>query len=131
MTADRKRPLRVIQWGTGNAGRKALSGILRHPELELVGVHAHSPAQVGKDAAELCDWPKPTGIRASDDAAALLALDADCVCYTAQGETRIRETVDELCRIGARDQARPLKSTCPVARAALKPASTFRFTPLM
>ena len=23
------RPLRVIQWGTGNAGRKALAGILR------------------------------------------------------------------------------------------------------
>ena len=40
----RQRPLRVIQWGTGNAGRKALAGILRHPELELAGVHAHSPA---------------------------------------------------------------------------------------
>jgi 2,4-diaminopentanoate dehydrogenase len=95
----KRRPLRVIQWGTGNAGRKALAGILRHPELELVGVHAHAPAKIGKDAAELCGWPRPTGVLASDDAAALLALDADCVCYTAQGETRIRETVDELCRI--------------------------------
>ena len=98
-TASRRRPLRVIQWSTGNAGRKALRGILRHPELELVGVHAHSPAKVGKDAAQLCDWPTPTGVRATDDADALLALDADCVCYTAQGETRIRETIDELCRI--------------------------------
>jgi 4-hydroxy-tetrahydrodipicolinate reductase len=96
---ERRRPLRVIQWGTGNAGRKALAGILRHPELELVGVHAHSPAKVGKDAAELCGSGAPTGIRATNDAAALLALDADCVCYTAQGETRIRETIDELCRI--------------------------------
>jgi 4-hydroxy-tetrahydrodipicolinate reductase len=99
MPAERSRPLRVIQWGTGNAGKKALAGILRHPELELVGVHAHSPAKVGQDAAELCGWPTPTGVRATHDAAALLALDADCVCYMAQGETRIRETVDDLCRI--------------------------------
>ena len=99
--ADEKtrRPLRVIQWGTGNAGKKALAGILRHPELQLVGVHAHSPAKVGKDAAELCGLPTPTGVRATSDVDALLALDADCVCYTAQGETRIRETIDELCRI--------------------------------
>ncbi len=91
--------LRVIQWSTGNAGRKALRGILRHPELELVGVHAHSPAKVGRDAADLCDWSEPTGIHATNDADALLAMDADCVSYNVQGETRIRETVDELCRI--------------------------------
>ena len=95
----RRRPLRVIQWSTGNAGRRALRGILRHPELELVGVHAHSPAKVGRDAAELCGLDRPTGVLASDDAEALLALDADCVCYTAQGETRIRETIGDLCRI--------------------------------
>jgi 4-hydroxy-tetrahydrodipicolinate reductase len=98
-TPARRRPLRVIQWSTGNAGRKALRGILRHPELELVGVHAHSPEKAGKDAAALCDWPTPTGVVATSDADALLALDADCVCYTAQGETRIRQTLDDLCRI--------------------------------
>ena len=95
----RRRPLRVIQWSTGNAGRKALRGILNHPELELVGVHAHAKDKTGRDAAELCGWPRPTGVIATDDAAALLALDADCVCHTARGETRIRETVDDLCRI--------------------------------
>jgi 4-hydroxy-tetrahydrodipicolinate reductase len=90
---------RVIQWSTGNAGRKALRGILRHPDLELVGVHAHAPEKVGRDAAELCGLTAPTGVVASDDVDALLALGADCVCYTAQGETRIRETIDDLCRI--------------------------------
>jgi 4-hydroxy-tetrahydrodipicolinate reductase len=100
MTATRPtRPLRVIQWSTGNAGQKALRGILRHPELELVGVHAHSPAKVGRDAGELAGLGVRTGVVATNDAAALLALDADCVCYTAQGETRIRETIDDLCRI--------------------------------
>ena len=90
---------RVIQWGTGNAGRKAIGGIVRHPDLELVGVHAHSPAKLGRDAAELGDLREATGIRATDDVEALLALDADCVSYMAQGETRIRETIDDLCRI--------------------------------
>jgi hypothetical protein len=99
MAKARDRKLRVIQWGTGNAGRRALAGILRHPELELVGVHAHAAAKVGRDAAELCGWPTPTGVIATNDAAALLALDADCVCYAVQGETRIRETIDELARI--------------------------------
>lgn len=99
MTRQAKHPLRVIQWSTGNAGKKALRGILRHPELELVGVHAHSPAKVGRDAAELCGLDTPTGVVATNDANALLALDADCVCYTAQGETRIRETIGDLCRM--------------------------------
>jgi 4-hydroxy-tetrahydrodipicolinate reductase len=99
MTTESSRPLRVIQWSTGNAGRRALHGILRHPELELVGVHAHDPAKRGRDAAELCGFPEPTGVRATNDVEALLALGADCVCYTAQGETRMRETVEDLCRI--------------------------------
>jgi 4-hydroxy-tetrahydrodipicolinate reductase len=98
-TSSKRRPLRVIQWSTGNAGKKALRGILRHPELELVGVHAHSPEKVGKDAGDLCDLGRKTGIVATNDADALLAQDADCVCYTAQGETRIRQTIDDLCRI--------------------------------
>ncbi|HEY8123775.1 MAG TPA: hypothetical protein VII78_20820 [Myxococcota bacterium] len=99
MRTPRDRKLRVIQWGTGNAGRRALAGILRHPELELVGVHAHSPDKRGLDAAALCGWPTPTGVRATDDAEALLRLDADCVSYMAQGETRIRATIEDLCKI--------------------------------
>jgi 4-hydroxy-tetrahydrodipicolinate reductase len=67
----KERPLRVIQWSTGNAGRKALAGIIRHPDLELVGVHAHSEKKVGLDAAQLCDLPEPTNIIATNDTAAL------------------------------------------------------------
>jgi 4-hydroxy-tetrahydrodipicolinate reductase len=96
---NEKRIWRVIQWSTGNAGRKAVAGIVRHPELELVGLHAHSESKLGRDAAELADLDRPTGVLASNDVDALLAMDADCVCYMAQGETRIRETVDQLCRI--------------------------------
>jgi 4-hydroxy-tetrahydrodipicolinate reductase len=75
------RPLRVIQWTTGNIGRRSLHAVLARPDLELVGVYAHGADKVGKDAAELCGWPEPTGIRATDDVAALLALGADACCY--------------------------------------------------
>jgi len=44
---------RVIQWTTGNVGRRALRAIIEHPEMELVGVYAHGKEKVGKDAAEL------------------------------------------------------------------------------
>ena len=90
---------RVIQWGTGNVGYWSLRHILAHPELELVGVHAHSPAKRGRDAAELCGWPRATGVVASGDVDALLGLDADVVVYTVHAETRPHEVVPELARI--------------------------------
>ena len=72
---------RVIQWSTGNVGRHALRCIERHPELELVGLWVHSPEKAGKDAGELAGLA-PNGVVATNDVDALLALDADCVCYT-------------------------------------------------
>jgi hypothetical protein len=90
---------RVIQWGTGNVGFHSLRHIIRHPDLELVGVHAHSPDKLGKDAASLCGLSESTGVLATNDVDALLALDADTVVYTVKGETRPHEVVPELERI--------------------------------
>ncbi len=90
---------RVIQWGTGNVGFHCLRHVIRHPELELVGVHAHSDHKVGRDAAGLCGLEQPTGIVATDDVDALLDLRADVVAYTVKGETRPHEVVPELERI--------------------------------
>jgi 2,4-diaminopentanoate dehydrogenase len=72
--------LRIVQWTTGNVGRRALRAIAEHPALELVGVFAHGKDKLGRDAGELCGLP-PLGVRASDDVAALLALRPDCVSY--------------------------------------------------
>ena len=74
-------PLRVIQWTTGNIGRRSLHAILGRDDLELVGVHAYGAEKVGRDAAELCGWPEPTGILATDDKQALLATQPDACCY--------------------------------------------------
>jgi hypothetical protein len=73
--------IRVIQWTTGNVGKIALRAILEDPRLELVGVYAHGPSKAGLDAGALCGRPD-TGIVATNDIEALVALGADMVVYT-------------------------------------------------
>lgn len=76
--------LRVIQWNTGKVGKLTLRAILDDPRLELVGLYAHSPDKHGQDAGVLCGRPEVhTGIAATGDIDALIALGADSVVYTA------------------------------------------------
>lgn len=89
---------RVIQWGTGNVGYYSLRHLITHPDLELVGLHAHSEAKIGKDAAEIAGMSTPTGIVATNDVEALLALQPDAIVYTANGELRPNEAVDDMAR---------------------------------
>ncbi|MGD9622470.1 MAG: MFS transporter [Mycolicibacterium sp.] len=88
------RPLRVIQWTTGNIGRRSLHAIIGRNDMELVGVYAHGPDKVGVDAAELAGWSEPTGVTATDDIEALLALRPDACCYNP-----LWPNVDELVRL--------------------------------
>ena len=43
-------PIRVVQWTTGNVGRRCLRAIVDNPGLELVGCYAWSDGKVGRDA---------------------------------------------------------------------------------
>ncbi len=74
-------PVRVIQWATGGVGRAAIEGIARHPDLELVGCWVHSEDKAGRDAGELSGL-EALGVAATNDAEALVAMDADCVLYS-------------------------------------------------
>src|SRR5690348_12974303 len=76
------RPLRVVQWTTGNVARATVRAVLADPRLELVGCYAWSADKVGQDAALLCRLDEPCGVLATDDVEALLALAPDCVVYT-------------------------------------------------
>lgn len=89
---------RVIQWATGTVGIHAVPAIVAHPQLELAGLWVHSDSKAGRDAGELCGGP-PAGVAATQDADALLALDADCVCYTANSDLRPDGVIDDLCRM--------------------------------
>ena len=76
--------LRVAVWGTGGVGSHAVRAIARRPDLELVGVWVHSPEKNGVDAGTLVGI-EPLGIIATNEADEILALDLDCIVYTASG----------------------------------------------
>ena len=89
---------RVVQWSTGGTGALAVRAIAARPDLELVGVFVHSAEKAGRDAGVLTGGA-PLGVVATSDADALLGLAPDCVCYTAAGESRPRECIDDFCRM--------------------------------
>ena len=89
---------RVIQWATGTVGIHAVPAIVAHPQLELAGLWVHSDSKAGRDAGELCGGPA-AGVVATQDADALLDLDADCICYTANSDLRPDGVVDDIVRM--------------------------------
>lgn len=72
---------RVVQWSTGNVGRRALRAMLERGSIDVVGVYAHSEEKIGQDAGVLAGTA-PSGVAATDDVDALLATAPDCVLYT-------------------------------------------------
>lgn len=87
------RPLRIIQCGTGVAGRQALRAILDHPQLQLAGLLVHSAHNAGIDAGVLAGTA-PTGILSTDDFEHIAAVDADAVCYM-----MLLPDADAICRL--------------------------------
>jgi 4-hydroxy-tetrahydrodipicolinate reductase len=86
----------VIQWATGTVGIHAVPALAAHPDLNLVGLWVHSDSKAGRDAGEICGI-EPLGVIASNDAEALLDLDADCICYMANSDLRPDGVIDEIC----------------------------------
>src|SRR5688572_20538676 len=72
--------LRVVQWTTGNVGRRSVRAVAARPDMELIGCFAWSPEKVGRDVGDLSGI-EPLGVTASDDIDGLLALKPDCVVY--------------------------------------------------
>jgi hypothetical protein len=72
--------IKVVQWGTGTAGLRALNCILNSPALELVGLYVARPERAGRDAGSFVDAPD-TGVIATNKVEELLGIEADCLCY--------------------------------------------------
>jgi hypothetical protein len=88
---------RVVLWGPGQMGIGALRAVIQHPGLDLCGLVVHSESKEGRDAGDLCGLPT-TGIVATRDVDAALAIDADVVAYFATGDYRYREAADDIAR---------------------------------
>jgi 4-hydroxy-tetrahydrodipicolinate reductase len=76
-------------------GIHAVPAIATHPDLELAGLWVHSQDKVGRDAGEICGIGS-LGVFATNDAASLIAGDADCICYMAHSDVRPDEVVADL-----------------------------------
>ncbi len=85
--------IKVVQWTTGNVGKESAKAIVSNPGLDLVGCYAWSAEKVGTDVGDLVGID-PVGVAATDDAAALLDAEPDCVVYNPMWPS-----VDELIQI--------------------------------
>lgn len=54
---------RIVQWTSGGVARQCVRAITSHPNMQLVGMYAHSPNKVGQDAGTLVGLP-PLGFAA-------------------------------------------------------------------
>lgn len=72
--------MRVVQWATGSMGRTALRMLIDRPQFELAGVLVYSDAKDGVDAGDIVKRPH-TGVLATSDREAIMALDADIVLH--------------------------------------------------
>ncbi|MEE6135204.1 dihydrodipicolinate reductase [Mycobacterium sp. 050128] len=114
---------RVVQWSTGNIGKRALGALIDRDDFEVVGVHAFGPDKVGCDVGVLAERP-PIGVAATDDVDALIELAPDCVNYMPR--VIDFELVDRLLRSGINVVTTGdflTGSHHPVERAALREAA--------
>jgi hypothetical protein len=74
---------RVIQWATGAMGKTCLRAVIDHPAMELVGLYVYGDDKAGRDAGDIARRP-PTGVIATRDVDAILALEADVVIHCAR-----------------------------------------------
>jgi hypothetical protein len=86
---------RVVQWATGSVGSAQLREVIDAPDLELVGVFVYSPDKIGVDAGTLVGRPA-TGITATADRSAILALDADVVLHAASKGFALNTNTDDI-----------------------------------
>jgi 4-hydroxy-tetrahydrodipicolinate reductase len=78
--AGREGRVRIFQVATGNVGTEMVKRILRHPDLELVGLHCYSPGKVGMDAGDIAGLG-PIGVTATGTIEEILEARPDCVTF--------------------------------------------------
>jgi hypothetical protein len=106
MSTRERSPLRIVQWGTGNTGAKALEFILTDPSLELVALFVSRAENAGRDAGDLVG-NGATGVKATASVSDIIEVEADCVVYMAAEPnsnpavegTEAWQSVDTICRL--------------------------------
>ncbi len=90
--------IRVVQWATGAVGSAQLRQVIDDPNLELVGLFVFNPDKVGVDAGALVGRGA-TGVLATNDKDAIVALDADVVLHAASKAFPHNTNTDDIIRL--------------------------------
>ena len=72
--------LRVFQVASGNVGTEMVKRIVKHPDLQLVGLHCYSPDKIGRDAGDIVGIG-PIGVTATGTIDDILAARPDCLTF--------------------------------------------------
>lgn len=92
-----KKPYKITLFGPGRMGGICIWEMANSDSFEIVAVRAYSEEKAGMDAGELIGID-PIGVLASNDVEAVLAVDCDCVVYTAHDEGNFN-TDEEILKI--------------------------------
>ena len=72
--------LRVFQVASGNVGTEMVKRMVKHPDLQLVGLHCYSPDKIGRDAGDIVGIG-PIGVTATGTIDDILAARPDCLTF--------------------------------------------------
>lgn len=87
--------IKVVQWATGAVGSAQLREVIDRRDLELVGLFVYGQDKVGVDAGDLVGRPA-TGVLATNDKDAILAVDADVVLHAASKAFAANTNTDDI-----------------------------------
>jgi 4-hydroxy-tetrahydrodipicolinate reductase len=73
-------PLRIFQVATGNLGSEMIGRIVKHPDLELVGLHCYTPEKIGRDAGDIVGLA-PLGVSATGTIDEIIAARPDVLTF--------------------------------------------------
>lgn len=90
--------MKVIQWASGAMGKTCLKAVIDHPEHELVGLLVYGDSKAGRDAGDIARRGA-TGVIATLDKAAMLALEADVVIHAARLDPPFERHDEDILRL--------------------------------
>ncbi|MDG1904656.1 MAG: hypothetical protein P8I38_03435 [Arenicella sp.] len=91
------KPYKITIFGPGRMGGICIWEMANSDSFEIVGVRAYSEEKAGVDVGELIGID-PIGIKASTDVDEVLAIECDCVVYTAHDDGNFN-TDEEILKI--------------------------------
>ena len=88
-------PLRVVHFGTGHVGRRALAAIIQRSDLELVGWRCTARKRSERTPATW--WAsKQTGVVATAGLQSIAEIEADVCCYLPATNGRLKASIEEV-----------------------------------